>query len=71
MSISYDDYTYGKLISVCTQEGLLCNEIKLNQQIKRYHLIDKQQLGEFGEQFTIDMSESYKKYNRCKTEKKL
>ncbi|KAG5584789.1 hypothetical protein H5410_045223 [Solanum commersonii] len=34
-SINYDDYTYGKLISACVQEGLaLCNEIKLNQQIK-------------------------------------
>ena len=32
ININYDSYTYGKLISVCTQEGLsLCNEIKLNQ----------------------------------------
>ncbi|KAG5605480.1 hypothetical protein H5410_026972 [Solanum commersonii] len=34
-SINYDNFTYGKLISACVQEGLfLCNEIKLNQQIK-------------------------------------
>ena len=39
VNINYDDYTYGKLISVYTQEGLsLCKEIKLNQQIKRYRL---------------------------------
>ena len=48
ISINYDSYTYGKLISVCTQEGIsLCNEIKMNQQIKKYHLNEKQQLGEF------------------------
>ncbi|KAG5580725.1 hypothetical protein H5410_051352 [Solanum commersonii] len=38
VSIKYDDYTYGNLISACVQEGIsLCNEIKLNQQIKRHH----------------------------------
>ncbi|KAG5584390.1 hypothetical protein H5410_044824 [Solanum commersonii] len=65
VSINYDDYTYGKLIRACTQEGLsLCNEIKLNQQIKIYHLNEKQQLGEFCEQFPIDMPESSKKSNK-------
>ena len=34
-SIIYEDLTYGKLIGTCIQEGLsLCNEIKLNHQIK-------------------------------------
>ncbi|KAG5570714.1 hypothetical protein H5410_060480 [Solanum commersonii] len=67
VSINYDDYTYGKFISVCTQEGLSsCNEIKLNPQIKRYHLNEKQQLGEFGEKFAIDIHESSKKSNRHK-----
>ena len=34
--IPYDTLTYGKLIGICTQEGLnLCNELKLDQQIKR------------------------------------
>ncbi|XP_070005416.1 uncharacterized protein [Nicotiana sylvestris] len=52
MSINYDTYSYGKLFSVCTQEGLaLCNEIKLNQQIKKHRLTERQQLGEFCEQF--------------------
>ncbi|KAG5605412.1 hypothetical protein H5410_026904 [Solanum commersonii] len=41
-SINYDNFTYGKLISACVQEGLsLCNEIKLNQQIKRHRLNER------------------------------
>ncbi|KAG5580073.1 hypothetical protein H5410_050700 [Solanum commersonii] len=33
-SINYNNYTYGKFISSCIQEGLsLCNEFKFNQQI--------------------------------------
>ncbi|XP_060210558.1 uncharacterized protein LOC132637495 [Lycium barbarum] len=52
VSINYDNYTYGKLIGTCMQEGLaLCNEIKLNQQIKRHGLNKRQQLGEFCEKF--------------------
>ncbi|XP_047268094.1 uncharacterized protein LOC124898500 [Capsicum annuum] len=48
VSINYEAYTYGNLIKVVTQEGLaLCNEIKLNQQVKKYHLTERQQLGEF------------------------
>ncbi|KAG5614696.1 hypothetical protein H5410_014520 [Solanum commersonii] len=55
-SINYDDYTYGKLISACVQEGLsLCNEIKLNQQIKQHRLTERKQLGEFCEQFAFDI----------------
>lgn len=53
--------------SVCAEEGLsLCNEIKLNQQIKRYHLNKKQQLGELCEKFAIDMPESSRKSNKHK-----
>nr|XP_009761043.1 PREDICTED: uncharacterized protein LOC104213276 [Nicotiana sylvestris] len=33
----------------------LCNEIKLNQQIKKHRLTERQQLGEFCEQFAIDI----------------
>ncbi|KAH0632853.1 hypothetical protein KY284_035639 [Solanum tuberosum] len=55
-SINYDMFTYGKLISACVQEGLsLCNEIKLNQQIKRHRLNERKQLGEFCEQFAFDI----------------
>ncbi|KAG5579689.1 hypothetical protein H5410_050316 [Solanum commersonii] len=55
-SINHDDYTYGKLISACVQEGLaLCNEIKLNQQIKQHRLNERNQLGEFCEQFAFDI----------------
>ncbi|KAG5590173.1 hypothetical protein H5410_040687 [Solanum commersonii] len=48
--------TYGKLISACVQERLaLCNEIKLNQQIKQHRLNERKQLGEFCEQFAFDI----------------
>jgi len=40
--IPYKDYTYGKLIGVCTQEGLnLCNELKLSRQLKMDKLKEK------------------------------
>ncbi|KAG5596408.1 hypothetical protein H5410_037640 [Solanum commersonii] len=33
--IPYNDFTYGKLIGACTQEGInLCNELKLSRQLK-------------------------------------
>ena len=55
ISINYDDYTYGKLIGTCVQEGLaLCNEIKLNQQIKKHSLNEKKQLGQFCSQFGME-----------------
>ncbi|KAM3301381.1 hypothetical protein P3S67_015883 [Capsicum chacoense] len=59
VSINYKAYTYGYLIKVCTQEGLaLCNEIKLNDQVKKYRLNERQQLEEFCEQFAIDIPKS-------------
>ncbi|KAG5572186.1 hypothetical protein H5410_061952 [Solanum commersonii] len=61
-SINYDSYTYGKLVSACIQEGLaLCNEIKLNQQIKRHSLNERPQLGEFCEQFALDIPKATSK----------
>ncbi|XP_074299790.1 uncharacterized protein LOC141630958 [Silene latifolia] len=61
-SIYYEHYNYGQLIKICTQEGLnLCNEIKLNQQLKHQNLVEKHQLGEFCEQFDMDMPSSSKK----------
>ncbi|XP_055824317.1 uncharacterized protein LOC129892794 [Solanum dulcamara] len=54
--IPYEKLTYGKIISVCTQEGLnVCNEIKMNYHIKKNRLNEKQQLGEFCDQFAFDM----------------
>ncbi|KAK9756536.1 hypothetical protein RND81_01G104400 [Saponaria officinalis] len=51
-SIPYNEYSYGRLIGACTEQGLkLCNEIKLNQQIKRQNLAERNQLGDFCEQF--------------------
>ncbi|XP_074299437.1 uncharacterized protein LOC141630534 [Silene latifolia] len=65
-SIPYDNYTYGSLIGTCIQEGLnLCNELKLNQQLKRQNLLEKNQLGEFCNQFGMDMPyPKKKKYNK-------
>ncbi|XP_060178115.1 uncharacterized protein LOC132608056 [Lycium barbarum] len=66
-SINYDSYTYGNLIGTCMQEGLtLCNEIRLNQQIKRHGLNERQQLGEFCGHFGLDVPQSSKKPHRHK-----
>ena len=46
--IPYSDFTYGKLIGACTQEGInLCNELKLSRQLKMDKLKEKSQLGDF------------------------
>uniref|UniRef100_A0A7N1A7L2 Peptidase A2 domain-containing protein n=1 Tax=Kalanchoe fedtschenkoi TaxID=63787 RepID=A0A7N1A7L2_KALFE len=56
IAIPYDRYTYGELIKTCVQEGLsLCNEIRLNQQIKRQSLLERNQLGQFCSQFGMDI----------------
>uniref|UniRef100_A0A1S4AIX5 CCHC-type domain-containing protein n=1 Tax=Nicotiana tabacum TaxID=4097 RepID=A0A1S4AIX5_TOBAC len=52
--ISYGNYTYGKLIGVCTQERLnLCNELNLSRQLKIDKLKEKSQLGDFCTQFGL------------------
>ena len=59
--IPYDRLTYGKLIGICTQEGLnLCNELKLAQQIKITQMSEKSQLGDFCTQFGIEGPSSSK-----------
>ena len=59
--IPYETYTYGALIDTCIQEGLaLCNEIRLNQQIKRQSLDERKQLGQFCQQFDLDNPTSSK-----------
>ncbi|XP_074300574.1 uncharacterized protein LOC141631852 [Silene latifolia] len=51
--------------STCTQEGLnLCNEIKLNQQLKRQNLVERNNLGEFCNQFGMDVPASSHKKNK-------
>ncbi|KAG5615270.1 hypothetical protein H5410_015094 [Solanum commersonii] len=60
-SINYEDYSYRKLISACVQGLSLCNEIKLNQQIKRHCISERQQLGEFCEQFALDIPKASSK----------
>ncbi|KAG5629366.1 hypothetical protein H5410_001083 [Solanum commersonii] len=52
--IPYSDFTYGKLIGACTQEGInLCNELKLSRQLKIDKLREKSQLGDFCTQFNL------------------
>ncbi|KAG5580590.1 hypothetical protein H5410_051217 [Solanum commersonii] len=52
--IPYSDFTYGKLIGACMQEGInLCNELKLSRQVKMDKLREKSQLGDFCTQFGL------------------
>nr|XP_016511568.1 PREDICTED: uncharacterized protein LOC107828720 [Nicotiana tabacum] len=52
--IPYRDYTYGKLIGICTEEGLnLCNELRLSRQLKMDKLKERNQLGDFFTQFGL------------------
>ncbi|XP_059310059.1 uncharacterized protein LOC132061224 [Lycium ferocissimum] len=51
-------------------EGLaLCNEIKLNQQIKRHGLNERQQLGEFCGQFGMNIPQTKAPHRRKKKKK--
>uniref|UniRef100_A0A1S3XHW0 Uncharacterized protein n=1 Tax=Nicotiana tabacum TaxID=4097 RepID=A0A1S3XHW0_TOBAC len=60
--ISYKDYTYGKLIGICTQERLnLCNELKLSRQLKMDKLKERNQLGDFCTQFGLPETSTHKK----------
>ncbi|KAG5594636.1 hypothetical protein H5410_035868 [Solanum commersonii] len=53
-AIPYGAFTYGKLIGVCTQEGInLCNELKLSRQLKIDKLRERSQLGYFCTQFGL------------------
>ncbi|XP_075076460.1 uncharacterized protein LOC142163103 [Nicotiana tabacum] len=61
------NYSYGKLIGVCTQEGLnLCNELKLSRQPKIDKLKERSQLGDFCAQFGLPGTSTHnrKKKNR-------
>ncbi|KAG5582535.1 hypothetical protein H5410_053162 [Solanum commersonii] len=52
--IPYSDFTYGKLIGACTQEGInLCNELKFSRRLKMDKLREKSQLGDFCTQFGL------------------
>nr|XP_016456856.1 PREDICTED: uncharacterized protein LOC107780792 [Nicotiana tabacum] len=60
--ILYKDYIYGKLIGICTQEGLnLCNELKFSRQLKMDKLKEKNQLGDFCTQFSLPETSIHKK----------
>ncbi|KAG5612058.1 hypothetical protein H5410_023339 [Solanum commersonii] len=52
--IPYSNFTYGKLIGACMQEGInLCNELKLSRQLKMDKLREKSQLGDYCTQFGL------------------
>ncbi|XP_047266846.1 uncharacterized protein LOC107844225 [Capsicum annuum] len=61
------DRGIAEMITVVTQEGLaLFNEIKLNQQVKKYRLTERQQLKEFCEQFAIDIPKTSRESHKHK-----
>ncbi|KAG5592677.1 hypothetical protein H5410_043191 [Solanum commersonii] len=63
--ILYKDYTYGKLIGVCTQEDInLCNELKLSRQLKIDKLEERSQVEDFCTQFNLpEVAANRKKMN--------
>ncbi|KAG5629322.1 hypothetical protein H5410_001039 [Solanum commersonii] len=69
--IPYSEFTYGKLIGACTQEGInLCNELKLSRQLKMDKLREKSQLGDFCTQFESHKSHHKKRRSRKGLENK-
>ncbi|KAG5580146.1 hypothetical protein H5410_050773 [Solanum commersonii] len=67
--IPYNNYTYGKLIGACTQEGInLCNELKLSRQLKMDKLREKSQLGDFCTQFGLPDASKGTKQETSKSE---
>ncbi|KAG5585166.1 hypothetical protein H5410_045600 [Solanum commersonii] len=67
--IPYNNYTYGKLIGACTQEGInLCNELKLSRQLKMDKLREKSQLGDFCTQFGLPEASKGTKHETSKSE---
>ncbi|KAG5610923.1 hypothetical protein H5410_022204 [Solanum commersonii] len=66
--IPYNNYTYGKLIGACTQEGInLCNELKLSRQLKMDKLREKSQLGDFCTQFGLSDASKGTKHETSKS----
>jgi hypothetical protein len=54
--IHWGSCTYGHLISICVQVGLsICNDMKLQYQLKKQNLTGKREIGEFCQQFAYDM----------------
>ncbi|KAG5577035.1 hypothetical protein H5410_057169 [Solanum commersonii] len=67
--IPYSNYTYGKLIGACTQEGInLCNELKLSRQLKMDKLRERSQLGDFCTQFGLPDAFKGTKHETSKSE---
>ncbi len=66
--IQWTSCTYGHLISVCVQVGLtICNDMKLQYQLKKQNLTGKREIGEFCQQFAVNMPTNYPKKHHRKT----
>ncbi|GMP52076.1 hypothetical protein CsSME_00018036 [Camellia sinensis var. sinensis] len=71
MSIPYEQYTYGQLCSIITDEGLsLCNDLKLHYQMKQQNLTGRKELGEFRDQFAYEPAIKYPGKSRQVSRKK-
>ncbi|KAH9686635.1 hypothetical protein KPL70_014425 [Citrus sinensis] len=54
--IPYDEFTYGELVSFVNKEGLkICQDLKLQKQLKWELKKSKQELGSFCKQFNYDL----------------
>ena len=75
-NIPYDFLTYGQITGACTQVGLnICNDMKLQHQLKKQNLTGKKEIGEFCQQFAYDLptscsKEKSKKFDISKYKKK-
>ncbi|KAL7094204.1 hypothetical protein ACP275_11G087000 [Erythranthe tilingii] len=62
--IQYNEFTYGQLVSITQQEGLkICQDLKLQQNLKSELKRSKQELGTFCQQFDIGINKPSKDCN--------
>ena len=74
-SIPYKELTYGEIINYVNQEGLaICSDLKLKAKIKKEGINNRNELGNFCEQYgyePLKLPSSNKKYRREKRYNKL
>ncbi|XP_028066124.1 uncharacterized protein LOC114269059 [Camellia sinensis] len=60
MTIPYAEYTYGQLVDIVIDKGLaLCNDLKLQYQMKKQNLTGKNEVRELCDQFAYDTKIQY------------
>ena len=60
VAIDYGSYIYGQLVAAVIKECLkLCNDLNLQKQLKKQNLTSKIELGQFCDQFAMDILISY------------